>query len=276
MANNLRASATLSSDLRTLSKGSNKPEGGENSLADANICEQNTSLASTESSDAKVHRSPVSPVLSVEKSMGFEDKSVVGAGDDASRASTSMNLSAANSSSAVKKISFEEVETQENGAGPSNTTSLKDPPRVPAKLEDAVEISCPLFFGGWNRTHPLRRACFSLNTNIFYQSFNMTITIANSIYIALAPGRKAQALECLEDCKQSSLDTALVYFDIGCCAFIAFEVLVGIIAYGFCRTRTTYVRNSGFHKLDLVVTIVTILEYLAKYMGKSVRQYSLT
>ena len=95
----------------------------------------------------------------------------------------------------------------------------------------------------------------------------MAITVGNSIYIAMAPDiRDADGGES-EKAYAENLLKALEYFDIGCAIFLGFEVLIGIIAYGFCRTPSTFLRNSGFHQLDFVCIWVTVMEYVASSLG---------
>jgi len=143
---------------------------------------------------------------------------------------------------------------------------------VPNTLEEGTEISCPWIFGGFKRTTPIRRFCFNLTRNISFNVFVMLVTLGNSIYIAMAPNLvksndSARRDSATVNTTDPTILFILFYFDIGCTIVMGFEVLVAIVAYGFCRSRSTYLRSSGFHKLDAACFLVTILEYLAIYLG---------
>ena len=136
---------------------------------------------------------------------------------------------------------------------------------IPRTLQECTEISCNWFFGGFKRASPLRRLCFNTIHSILFSTISMLITVANSMYIALAPGLKNNDGEVDEGLK--NLEDALLWFDIACAGFLGFEILLGIIAYGFYRSPSTYLRNSGFHQLDFACFWVAMLEYLAIYLG---------
>jgi len=144
---------------------------------------------------------------------------------------------------------------------------------VPNTLDEATEISCPWIFGGFKRTTPVRRFCFDLTKKVSFNLFLMLITIGNSVYIAAAPDLLKSNVSARRD--EGSADSllpqdllkTLFYFDIFCAVVMGFEILISIVAYGFCRTRSTYLRSSGFHRLDMACMVVTILEYVTIILG---------
>ena len=135
---------------------------------------------------------------------------------------------------------------------------IVDVEREPKSIEDAVIISCPLIFGGFSRRSPVRQQCFDIKQNLWWQSFFLSVTVANSLYIAIAPEISEGGVEALKN----NPSPGEFWFDIICAAVMGFEVLVGIIAYGFVQSKSTYLRNSGFHKLDFACFLATILEYV--------------
>lgn len=133
-----------------------------------------------------------------------------------------------------------------------------DVEREPKSIEESVAISCPLIFGGFSRRSPVRQQCFDIKQNLWWQSFFLGVTVANSLYIAIAPEISEGGVEALKH----NPSPGEFWFDIICAAVMGFEVLVGIIAYGFVQSKRTYLRNSGFHKLDFACFIATVLEYV--------------
>ena len=141
-----------------------------------------------------------------------------------------------------------------------------DVEREPATLEDAVLNSCHLFFGGFSRRSAIRQQCFEIKKSLWWQSFFLVIIVTNSLYIILAPEFKQQHLEPGQDLK-STRSPGEFWFDLICAAIMGFEVFIGIIAYGFVNSETTYLRNSSFHKLDFACFVFTLLEYFGEYFG---------
>ena len=132
----------------------------------------------------------------------------------------------------------------------------------PNSLDECVLVSCPLIFGGFSRRSPIRQQCFEIKKNLWWQSFFLCVVISNSLYIALAPELKQETSE--EANKQSEGE---FWFDVICAGIMGFEVLTGVIAYGFVGSETTYLRNSGFHKLDMICFVVTVLEYVGQHFN---------
>jgi hypothetical protein len=93
------------------------------------------------------------------------------------------------------------------------------------------------------------------------------------VYIAAAPDLLKSNVSARRDegsavsLLPQDLLTTLFYFDIFCAVVMGFEILIAVVAYGFCRTRSTYLRSSGFHQLDVACMVVTILEYVAIILG---------
>ena len=136
--------------------------------------------------------------------------------------------------------------------------------REPATLGDAVVVSCPLFFGGFSRRSAIRQQCFEIKKSLWWQSFFLVVVVINSLFLVIAPELKpvpppGQVITLKE---QRSLGE--FYFDLACAVILAFEVITGVIAYGFVQSDTTYLRNSSFHKLDFACLIFTLLEYVGE------------
>jgi len=139
---------------------------------------------------------------------------------------------------------------------------------IPATLRKATDRSCTLFCGGFSRTNPMRRFCFETFTSARFAAFSLTVTVLNSLYIALAPELKGSERRSSHGPDElAGLRETLFYFDIACAVCMGLEVLLGIVAYGCFRTPSTYLRNSGFHQLDAACVIFTVLEYLASSLG---------
>lgn len=140
----------------------------------------------------------------------------------------------------------------------------------PKTLDDAVPLSCPLLFGGFSRRSPIRQKCFEIQNSTMWASIFLLVTLANSLYIAMGP-------EIIPE-ERNQTTILLEYFDYACVLVLAFEVVVGSIALGFVRSEITYLRCSDFHKLDFIVLIVTITEYIARYFdvqGVTLRPFRL-
>lgn len=137
--------------------------------------------------------------------------------------------------------------------------------RVPATLLTATERSCTLFCGGFKRTSPFRRLCYETFTSTRFIAFSLIVTLLNSIYIGLAPDWKGGARRSSHELV--NLEESLFYFDIACTCWMALEVFLGMISYGCYRSPSTYLRNSGFHQLDAMCVMISVLEYLADMLG---------
>jgi hypothetical protein len=120
----------------------------------------------------------------------------------------------------------------------------------PKTLEDAVPVSCPYVFGGFPRWSPVRRACWTMQSNVYWQAAFMFITVTNSIYIATAPGYT----------DEFSIRISW-WFDLICAGIFCFEVMGGMIAYGAFMGKSTYLHNDTFHSVDLMCFFFVILEY---------------
>ena len=148
------------------------------------------------------------------------------------------------------------VQIQEPNQEPE-TSALNQRHRVqrervskPATLDEAVAISCPYLLGGFHRRNPVREFCFHVQTSIYWQALFVIITISNSVYIATAPGYSDEL----------SISVSW-YFDLTCACIFGFEVISGVIAYGACRGKTTYLRNDSFHTIDMLCLAFIVLEY---------------
>ena len=138
-------------------------------------------------------------------------------------------------------------------------------PTVPATLRMATDRSCTILCGGLKRTNPFRRLCYETFTSARFNAFSLVVTFLNSIYIALAPDLKSGSSGTSNEL--AGLQTTLFYFDIVCACWMAFEVFLGVISYGCFRSPSTYLRNSGFHKLDAACVIITVSEFFAAMLG---------
>ena len=182
--------------------------------------------------------------------MGWTDHAVALKKDDVAARRASMMRQA----SWMDSAQLDEVLDNEEKAA----NAVVDVEREPSTMEDSVAISCPLIFGGFSRRSPVRQQCFDIKHNLWWQSFFLGVTVANSLYIAIAPEISEGGVEALKN----NPSPGEFWFDIICAGVMGFEVLVGIIAYGFVQSKNTYLRNSGFHKLDFICLLATILEYV--------------
>ena len=143
-------------------------------------------------------------------------------------------------------------------------TKPEAPSKEPATMDAAVSVSCNYIFGGFSRRSPIRLQCFEIKKNLWWQGSFLCITIANSLWILLAPELSQNRNE---DGGKGQLSPGEFWFDVICAGVMGFEILVGIVAYGFVQSETTYLRNSGFHKLDFACFIATILEYVGNFFN---------
>jgi hypothetical protein len=149
------------------------------------------------------------------------------------------------------KDALEEEERRRHEEGFRLARQTKSKPKT---LDDAVPIACPYLLGGFHRRSPIRHVCFTIQTNVYWQSTFLLITVANSVYIATAPGY-ADELSILISW----------YFDLVCACIFGFEVLSGMIAYGAFQGPTTYVQNDSFHAIDTVCLFFIISEYALRF-----------
>jgi len=130
--------------------------------------------------------------------------------------------------------------------------------KKPSYLDDAEALSCPYFFGGFERQNTIRKICFYISTNIILQGSFLVVILANSLYITTAPGNTDEL----------SI-RASWYFDLICSVILACEVFSGVVAFGLVQGRTTYLQNDVFHAIDAACLLGIFGEYLLKaVLGK--------
>jgi hypothetical protein len=138
-------------------------------------------------------------------------------------------------------------------------------------LEEAVPISCRLFFGGFSRNNFIRKRCFEIHTSAVWSIFFLIATFTVTIYIAILPElQKATSLQASASVELGEGPARVVrwydVFDFLSASVLFFEVLTGIIALGFCGGSNTWFETTHFHKLDLIVSIEVIAEYVATFV----------
>ncbi|EKX35351.1 hypothetical protein GUITHDRAFT_166006 [Guillardia theta CCMP2712] len=136
-------------------------------------------------------------------------------------------------------------------------------PKKPKKLltlEDFVPVSCPYFFGGFNRRSLIRQQCFEIYKSVKWSTFFLMVVLSNSIYIALYPAY-------IDFRNGSTFARSFQIFDGLCFAVMLFEALCGIIACGLYSAESTWLRSTDMHKIELFIITVTGVEYLGKLLA---------
>jgi hypothetical protein len=152
---------------------------------------------------------------------------------------------------------------------PNNTDSaVKTPSKSraytgPESLEVSVERSCPLLCGGFSRSSKFRRKCFEIYASGMWASVFLVVMVTNSVLIAVTP--EFSGADFVEAHHGSPIAFEVV--DVISVLMLIFEAVTGIIAIGFCDGPTTWLRCSDFHKLDLFMVMLTVVEGVAIFTG---------
>eukprot|EP00960_Hanusia_phi_P073241 767965-Hanusia_phi.AAC.3 len=153
--------------------------------------------------------------------------------------------------------------TAERNAQKSGSSKLRN------LLRDYEEVSLKRIFGGFSRTSPIRIKCYQIVTSKEWNSIFLIATVLNSVSIALTPEFS------------NSPETTKILDIVGyaCVLAFMFEVMCGIIAYGFWQGPTTYLNLSDFNRLDFFLLITLTAEYVAEFglklHGPSIRSFRL-
>jgi hypothetical protein len=142
---------------------------------------------------------------------------------------------------------------------PSNSRTYTGPDT----LDESVAKSCPYIFGGFSRTSKVRIRCFKIYQSGVWATFFTIVMVANSVCIAITP-------EFYSDDHEETHHAAPVafeVFDVFSVLMLFFECAVGIIGIGFCAEPSTWLQCSDFHKLDMIMVGVTVLEGIAILAG---------
>ena len=134
----------------------------------------------------------------------------------------------------------------------------------PMSLKDCVRLSCPVFFGGFTRRSLTRQICFAIRRSLFCQAFFMVAILANCLYILLSPEFLPGTTEDGVETQESLAEYAL---GITVTALLGLEMLFGVIAFGFCISKTSYLQNSMFNRLDFICLVVIVLEYAGRHFN---------
>ena len=143
----------------------------------------------------------------------------------------------------------EEDDLREKHKAHRQATGIK-----PKTLHEAVPVAIPWVFGGFHRNSAIRNACFYVQNSLHWQTAFVVITVANSLYIATAPGYTDEL-------------SILIswYFDLICAIIFGLEVMSGVIAYGAFQGKTTYLHNDTFHSIDMMCLFFIVTEYGFQY-----------
>lgn len=131
----------------------------------------------------------------------------------------------------------------------------------PSTLQEATPISMTLFFGGFTRKSPFRMKCFEIYNSSSWAGFFFTVTLANCIYIGIAPAVSDAEFDTGPGISAGEI------FDYICVLILVAEMFSGCVAIGAFEGDHTWLRCSNYHKLDLIVLMVTVSEFIASIYG---------
>lgn len=140
-------------------------------------------------------------------------------------------------------------------------TIKQDVVLMPRTLDEAELRSVPWLFGGLTRQSPLRIKCFAIMNSGSWGGIFYTSTLFSCVYVAVV----------VEMPGWTDADRSMV-FDVAEYVFtgiFALEILVGILALGFIRGKTSWIRISGINGLDFLIMIAIIIEQVLVGIGYS-------
>jgi hypothetical protein len=114
---------------------------------------------------------------------------------------------------------------------------------MPRRIEDAEVRSLPLILGGLSRQSPLRQKCF----NMMHSSVWSTFFLGSTVLSCISSGLVIE-LGISQDPNYQIVEYAFS-------AIFLFEVLIGVIALGFVRGPTSWLRVSGMNVSALIVHV---------------------
>jgi hypothetical protein len=180
-----------------------------------------------------------------------EDDIILAANKSKTESDQNEHDSFARSAGSEKTNAKEEVEPGNSSAALAERHRLHRVARKkPATLQDAEPVSCPYLFGGFTRRSQIRQVCFRIHSSVKWEVFFIFMTMANSIYIATAPGYTNPVSIMIS-----------WYFEFLCACIFCAEVMSGLIAYGAFRGKSSYLQNDSFHRLDFMCFIFVVFEY---------------
>jgi hypothetical protein len=114
-------------------------------------------------------------------------------------------------------------------------------------LMEAVPFSCSFLFGGFSRENAFRRLCFWIYRNPVFSAIFQLTNLANATLLTMYPewfGTNVVTLDNPTMEVNVTEDTLRIvkYFDMACVGILFLEVLVGIIALGFFRHSSCWLR----------------------------------
>ena len=135
-------------------------------------------------------------------------------------------------------------------------------------------------FKGFSRANYFRNQCFQIQKSGRWLLFFTLVTIMQCAYVALEPSlvvpidspnylaerekieADAAAEGGIRGTFQARFQTWLDYIDPFCIAVLVFEIVTGLVAFGGFRSPGSYIRSSGYNQMDVVILVLTIVEYI--------------
>ena len=149
----------------------------------------------------------------------------------------------------------------------------------PRNLQEAEPRSLRLLCGGFSRMSPVRIKCFEIYQSPVWNTFFVLVSVVNAFVIAIAPqyvgNVQAQAQNPYEQATASLNShverlvgfSGLQIFDYACVGLLGAEIAAGCIAVGLVSVRSSWLRCSDLHKVELFVLLSACGEYVGAYFG---------
>jgi hypothetical protein len=135
--------------------------------------------------------------------------------------------------------------------------------QFPKLVHDCCNVSLPLLCGGFSQKSMVRNFCFDIYSSHYAQAAFQLVWLANVLFVAASP----ELNRVVVSDKMSVSEWAALVFNFISIFILFVEVTTGIIALGLQGSPGTWLRVSVFHKIDLVVFLVCILEVIASISG---------
>ena len=175
---------------------------------------------------------------------------------------------------------FREVLLAQSGADDAAAGGIRYEEVVhPRNLQEAVPRSLPLLCGGFSRMSPVRIKCFEIYISPVWNTFFALTSVANAFVIAIAPeytGGVQTHVQNPYEQETSRLNSGverlvgfsgLQAFDYACVGLLGIEIAAGCIAVGLVSARSTWLRCSDLHKVELIVLFSAAGEFVGAYFG---------
>jgi hypothetical protein len=109
----------------------------------------------------------------------------------------------------------------------------------------------------------VRNFCFDIYSSLYAQAAFQLVWLANVLFVAASP----ELNRVVVSDKMSVSELAALVLNFVSIFILFVEVATGIIALGLQGSPGTWLRVSVFHKIDVVVFLVCILEVIASISG---------